>query len=521
MTASQVIGRVQCLTFNTPTPPPYVLGGAGVTPPLQLPGNCDVVGPTTVGPTFGQDGVRVTAGSTVSVTDSTIAQNLVNGVGAPLYNSTTNNQNLTLGAGVRLMGAGGSRVVKSNVTDNAYGVYNVGLDGTTANATTPVDATQDWWGLRPNNNISNQGPAISPSTNPFYQENPVNGTATPDGAGTTSTAVDFFPFRNSNQADPDAGQWPVAYAPLPASDSGPAVDLTTDKARYDRGEQVRMEVDASDDFGVTRINFFDGATPVGQVIPPADTAAFAIPADALCASRTLTAVVSDYLGQTASDSAVIDVVGPNQCKDVEVPPKAGPPSVKLTGLPAAIGEAGVTVSADARADTAHGASVAKVEFFLGTRSLCTATLAPFTCNVLPLGREVGAQTVRAVVTDSAQQTATDNADVTVAHFQPTGLSMRLTTKAAGTKTFKGLVSGALSLPARVSAAEGCTSGTVSVTVKRGGRTVFPLTQVPLSKDCSYKLKFTAPRTKKNKFQASARFGGNAVLLPVSHHRRSR
>ena len=29
---TQVIGRVQCRTFNTPTPPPYVLGGAGATP---------------------------------------------------------------------------------------------------------------------------------------------------------------------------------------------------------------------------------------------------------------------------------------------------------------------------------------------------------------------------------------------------------------------------------------------------------------------------------------------------------
>src|SRR5262249_52319409 len=101
LTGDQVIGRVQCLTFNTPTPPPYVLGGAGATPPLQLPGNCETVGLTTVGPTFGQDGVRVSAGSTVSVTDSTIAQNLVNGVAAPLYGSAPDNKKPSNVAGPR------------------------------------------------------------------------------------------------------------------------------------------------------------------------------------------------------------------------------------------------------------------------------------------------------------------------------------------------------------------------------------------------------------------------------------
>ena len=79
----QIVGRTQCSAFNTPTPPPYVLGGAGATPALQLPGNCSTVSLTTTGTTFGQDGVRVTAGSTVAITDTTISGNLVHGTGAP------------------------------------------------------------------------------------------------------------------------------------------------------------------------------------------------------------------------------------------------------------------------------------------------------------------------------------------------------------------------------------------------------------------------------------------------------
>lgn len=553
LVGNQVIGRVQCKTFNTPTPPPYILGGAGATPVLDLPGNCDVVSPTVVGPTFGQDGVRVTAGSTVSITDSTIAQNLVNGTGAPLpspklvevrdaqgrliridrFIDDTNNANLPLGAGVRLIGAGSSSIVASNLSDNSYGVFNVGLDGQTANVATPVAATSNWWGLRIDREgqfatlppVKNNGPAISPTTNPFYQESAVNGASTPDGTGTTSTAVDFFPFRSGSQSDSDAGELPVVYAPLPVNDAGPSIDLSADKAEFNRGEQVRLEATAADDFGVTSIAFFDGTDLIGQVTPPADSATFTIPANALCDSRALSAVASDYLGQTASDSAAINVVGPNGCKDPLPPVKAappGPPSVTLSGPPNGIGQGGTTVSASPTADTAHGATVAKVDFYLGERLLCTITSAPYSCSVMPLGREAGSQALRAVVTDSAAQTAAGNVTVTVSRFQPTGLSVKVFGKRSGKKRLIRTVKGSLSLPDRVSPAEGCGSGTVSVTVKRNGTTVFPLTQVPLASDCTYKLRFTVSKSKKkSRFRATARFGGNAVLMPVSNNRRSR
>ena len=57
------------------------VGGKGATPENQLPGNCSSVGLTTTGPTFGQDGVRVVGGAKVSIKDSSITQNLVNGTG--------------------------------------------------------------------------------------------------------------------------------------------------------------------------------------------------------------------------------------------------------------------------------------------------------------------------------------------------------------------------------------------------------------------------------------------------------
>ncbi len=177
--------------------------------------------------------------------------------------------------------------------------------------------------------------------------------------------------------------------------------------------------------------------------------------------------------------------------------------------PGQIGAGGATISATATADTAAGASVAKVEFFLGNELLCADTAAPYKCKVLPTGAEVGKQALRAVVTDSAKQTASaergDDRKV-----RPAGMPI----KAKAGKATKGKVartlSGSLKLPARVTAAEACTSGSVTVSVERGGKTVLPPTQVSLHRDCSWRLRFTASAGSA-KFLATAKFGGNAVL----------
>jgi len=533
--ADQVVGRVECLPFNTPKPPPYVLGGAGATPANELPGNCSLVKPTTVGPTYGQDGVRVAGGATVDINDSTISQNLVNGEASPVYSfveektvegkrvkvtvlEKTNNANLTMAAGVRLLGAGASTITNSNVTDNGYGVLNLNGAGTAPATATPVSALNDWWGLWTEAK-GNTGPAVSPTENPFAQENPVNGTANAEG----SDAVHFKPFRNGSESDSDAGEWPVIYAPLPVDDAPPTISLATDKHDYDRGQTVQLTATASDDFGVTSITFYDGTTPIGTVTPPAATATLAIPADAACTTSTLSAVATDFLGQTGSGSTEIAVTGPNGCKATEPPPPPTPPKPPTVALtaPKSIGAKGATVSATAAADTGAGASVAKVEFFLGNTSLCADDTAPYTCKLMPDGSQVGAQTLRAVVTDSKGQTATDKAGVTIEKFAVAGFPIKV--KAARVKKPKPrllrTLSGKLKLPARVTSAEGCTSGTVTVTVTRGGSKVLPPTQVSLHKDCSWKLRFTATPVARSKFIATAKFGGNAVLKPASSVRR--
>ncbi len=80
ITASQVIGRTLCVNY------------AGT-------GSCNTPGLVTTGPLFGQDGLRVTAGSYATVDSTLLSQNLVKGTGAPVRGADTNNANLNLGRG--------------------------------------------------------------------------------------------------------------------------------------------------------------------------------------------------------------------------------------------------------------------------------------------------------------------------------------------------------------------------------------------------------------------------------------
>ncbi len=343
ITASQIIGRTECVNY------------AGT-------GNCASVGLLTTGPLFGQDGLRVTSGSYATVDSSLISQNLVNGFGAPTRNSETNNANLTLAAGVRYVGAKiaqyasatgqvvYSRIGTSNIVDNAYGVMNVAADGTTAVTGNPnsgelasqgnlLKAEGNWWGLR-FNSLTNPGPAISPTTNPQTPENPVNGTATLEtvSGGTTSNAVDFFPYRSGPQSDPTNGQLPVLTAPIPVDDAAPSVSLSG-PASANRGTAITLAAMASDDFGVKRVRFAEGFTTLGTATLPPYSVSVTIPADAACNTvRTYSAVATDSAGQTKSATFPVTVT----CSTTPTPT-----------TPAATGTATATATASAGRDP-HG-----------------------------------------------------------------------------------------------------------------------------------------------------------------------
>ena len=241
----QIAGRNSCQHYNdfTAGTPPVIVGncqasggGSPIPPPLPL----------TTGPLFGQDGVRVTAGASVQMSDTTISSNFVHGQGAPvasvfaptpnndpysLGNHAENNANLRLGAGVRLVGAAASSITKSNIVDNAFGVLNTAADGVTNNSARPVQAQNNWWAVRTGAlTLPTPGPAVWPSVaapspttyNPPIPENPVNGNlvanaACPAGVS-DSDSVRFCPYRSSTQSDQLGGEYPIADAPIAMSD---------------------------------------------------------------------------------------------------------------------------------------------------------------------------------------------------------------------------------------------------------------------------------------------------------------
>jgi hypothetical protein len=523
ITASQIIGRTQCInyqgtgncSFNNGTPGTSVLN---------------------TGPLFGQDGLRVTAGSYATVESSLITQNLVLGTGAPVRGAATNNANLALGAGVRYIGAkmndyttatgkvNYSHISTSNIIDNAYGAMNLGLDGTTA-ATGSVNASptnslgnllvaeNNWWGLY-DIATTNPGPAISPTTNPNSGENPVTGAATVETATTqtTSNSVDFYPYRNGSQSHPTTGQFPVLSAPIPVSDAAPAVTLSAPPTAAP-GDTITLTASPTDDYGVKGVRFTSGATTLGTVSVAPYTRSVAIPVEAACNStRAYSAIVTDSLGQTSSAAASVTVTCPAPAPAPTSTPSTPPaaPTIAFLSWPSPLrgsGSAGFAVTA--------AAGLKSVAVFLGSRQVCTITKAPFTCTVKATGADVGGQALRAVVTDVLGGTAQIQRSVTVAKFTPS-LSLKIAKKSLAGKKVRRTVSGKLVLPSGVTKAQGC-SGTVTLVITRGGHSLLNQ-QVKLSKTCTFSRSVTAARSNQS-FSVSARFGGNAALATANETRR--
>ncbi len=504
ISGSQIVGRSLCWDAN-------VDGNCQDT--LNPPGNPDPK-PLDTGPLFGQDGVRIAAGARGGISGSIVTQNLVQGENLPVRNTTTNNANLPLAAGIRLVGAdaANSSVTSTNIVDNAYGVLNAAEDGT-ADAAVPFSAEDNWWGLwsplgggQPS--PPNDGPEVSPTTNPPYPENPVNGTASADG----STTVDFLPYRSGPQSDPDSGQFPVVPAPLPVNDAAPAITLTPERAEYRRGETVKLTAAASDDFGIREVTFFDGATPLGADRTPEYSAAFTLPGDAPCGARSLAATAEDSLGQTAAATSAITVV----CDTT--PPVQNPPTVQLPDNLTTIPRSGANVTVSPVAERA----ITSVEFFLGTRRVCRDVAAPYQCLIRPRSTEIGSQTVRVVVTDAAGLTGQDSRQVTVPRFAPRALQIKVKRERLPRNRVRRIVTATVVPPAGI-ARSSCSDGRVAAVVTKG-RTTLLDREIELDRRCrATVLRLTTRRSssRKLRYKASVRFRGTSVLAPVRETRRFR
>jgi hypothetical protein len=232
-----------------------------------------------------------------------------------------------------------------------------------------------------------------------------------------------------------------------------------------------------------------------------------VPADAACGSiRTYSAVVMDSIGQTKSASTTVTVTCPATPQ-----PAPKPPTIAFASAPS-------TLSGTTRVQftPAAEAGIKQVDLFLGARKVCTLTTAPFTaCDVVATGADVGAQALRAVVTDALGSTAQSIVNVTVAKFATELTTTVKKTHVNGGKARR-TISGRIAIPANVTAAQAC-SGKVTVTIKLAGRSVLNQ-QVSLSKTCTFSRSVTAARSKQS-FSVTAKFGGNTVLGTASQTRR--
>jgi hypothetical protein len=524
VTASQIVGRSLCWDSN-------VDGDCfGSTPA----GNPEPK-PIADGPRFGQDGIRLAAGARGAISGSIVTQNLVQGQDAPVRNSATNNQYLREAAGIRLVGAdaANSSVTRTNIVDNAYGIVNAAADNA-ADAANPLMAENNWWGLwspvggtQPS--PPNDGPEVSPASNPPYPENPVNGAPSADGSST----VDFMPYRSGPQSDPNTGQFAVVPAPIPVNDAAPAVSVTPERAAYRRSETVQLIAVPTDDFGIRRVTFFDGAREVGSDTSAPYTSAFTLPADAACGTREVAATAEDSLGQTATGTSSLTVLCAEDPGDDDQGGNGGtgngggnpggpggalePPTVKLPDNLRVIRRNGTTVTV--RPTAAQG--VAFVDFFLGARRACHDTEAPYQCRIKPLSSEIGAQTLRAVVTDRAGLTGQDSREVVVPKFSPRALKIEVLRKQLpGNRVRKTIVAKVLQTKG-VERSTACADGWVTAVVREGLVTLRDV-QKELDGRCrAVIMRFTARNntSRRFKYKVQARFGGTTVMVPARKTRR--
>jgi hypothetical protein len=259
------------------------------------------------------------------------------------------------------------------------------------------------------------------------------------------------------------------------------------------------------------VTFYDGNAIVGTATTRPYTVSYKIPSDVLCSGRTLTAMVEDSSGQTASSSQTI-AIDPTDCA-----PLPGPtaPTIAFANAPQRLDAGGATLASTPTAS----AGVKQVDYYLGDTVRCTAKAAPWSCKVVPTGADVGIQVLRAVVTDLNGRTGEATARVEVPRFQPKGLSLSIDSDNKSGNRVRKTINGLLKVPEPVTTAQGCASGHVTVVIKRAGKIVSD-TQAALSKSCKFSASVLTKRTgKKSSFSVNARFGGNSVLLPVTASRR--
>ena len=219
-----------------------------------------------------------------------------------------------------------------------------------------------------------------------------------------------------------------------------------------------------------------------------------------CDEGTDTAIVDTL--DSVSGCETVDRANAGNANDV--PEDRAPALTFLTpAVNARVPPSGTNVTFSALDD--HG--IATVRLFDDGRLVGSDAAAPYAIAYLPRGDDVGSDTLVAIATDTAGQTATAIRPVRVSRFTPRQLSARVTPARDRRAPYRFRASGTLSRPTGVTQAQGCTGGIVSVRVRRGAGTV-STRRTNLRRNCTYSTTVTG---RAGRLRVRAQFLGNDVL----------
>lgn len=187
------------------------------------------------------------------------------------------------------------------------------------------------------------------------------------------------------------------------------------------------------------------------------------------------------------------------------------PQVRATA-PAQAARISTSAATRLTAEASDDRGIARVEFIDDEVVECVDDTAPYECSYRPEGRDVGVNVVVVRAVDTAGQQSTQVLALSVPRFAPGGLSIATTRRAAG-GGIRVTTTGRLSLPTAVTTAQGC-RGTVIVTV-RAGRVSLSSKATRLDARCRYRSAATLFDLPTGDLRVVARFGGNAILAPLS------
>jgi hypothetical protein len=242
-----------------------------------------------------------------------------------------------------------------------------------------------------------------------------------------------------NGADSSENDGKIFEVGLPSSDPAPTVSITSPVEGATVSGIVPIQADASDDQGVTRVQFFDGSTLIGTDADGSNGWSASWNTEGAAEGpHTITATATDTIGQTGSDSNTVTVDNAD-----------GPPSVSITS-PAE----GATVSGvvEIRANASDDQGVTQVQFFDGATLIGTDTDGSngWSASWITVGSSEGPHTIVATATDTIGQTGSDSNAVTVNNVDvPPSVSISSPGQAA-------TVSGTVQVQANASDDEGVT-----------------------------------------------------------------